>query len=110
MPVPVEFVPTETWLLEEPLEAVLTAVAFETEDVAVERFDDEALLVSTRASGTHAHVSVLHRRESVAGVSTAATPADPDGPLRASFQHDSTPRTDSVKRALHPFRRGAFEH
>ena len=110
MPVPVEFAPTETWVLEEPLEAVLAAVDFETDHVAVERSDGEALLVSTRASGARAHLAVLHRRDAVAGVSTDAASTGLERPLRASFQHDATPRTDSVKRALHPFRRRTLQH
>ena len=113
MGVPVEFEPTETWVLEGRLEALLEAVRFETDHVAVTRTGGEALLESTRAAGTYAHVAVLHRRESLAGVSTNATAAndgDGDGPLRASFQHGSTTRTDSVKRALQPYRRLTLDH
>ena len=114
MGVPVEFTPTETWVLEGRLEALLEAVRFETDHVAVTRAGGEALLESTRAAGTYAHVAVLHRRDVLAGVSTAATAAtdgeEEEGPLRASFQHDSTPRTDSVKRALQPYRRLTLDH
>lgn len=110
MAVRVEFEPASTWMLDERLEALLEAVRFETDHVAVEVAGGEALLVSTEASGVHAHVAVLHRRDSLGGVSTAAPPGT-DDPLRASFQHDSTPRTDSVKRALYPFRlRRPLEH
>ena len=113
MGVPVEFELTETWVLESRLEALLEAVRFETDHVAVTRAGGEALLESTRAAGTYAHVGVLHRRDVLAGVSTAATAAtdgEEDGPLRASFQHDSTPRTDSVKRAIQPYRRLTLDH
>lgn len=105
-----EFDPTETWLLEDRLEDLLEAVRYETDHVSITRSDDEALLESTQASGTYGHIAVLHHRESVGEASTTAGDTDGDGLVRASYQHEDSPRTDSVQRALEPFRQATLDH
>lgn len=114
MGVPVEFEPTETWLLEEELAELLAAIRFETDHVDVSEAGGEALLESTRTSGTHAHLAVLHRRDCIDGTSTTDGSDAGNEPLedgiRASFQHDSSPRTYSVQCALEPYRRRTLEH
>lgn len=104
-----EFDPTETWLLEDRLEDLLEAVRYETDHVAITRSGDEALLESTQASGTYGHIAVLHYRESVGEASTVGDEED-RGLVRASYQHEHSPRTDSVQRALEPFRRATLQH
>jgi len=104
--VAVEFEPAETWVLEGDLESLLEAVRFETDHIDVTEAGGEALLESTRAPGTYGHIAVLHRRASVeAPTGEVGETGDGEPPIRASFQHDFSPRTDSVKRALVPFRR-----
>ena len=105
-----EFDLTETWLLEDRLENLLEAVRYETDHVAIIRSGDEALLESTQTSGTYGHIAVLHHRESVGEVSTMAGTERDGGLVRASYQHQESPRTDSVQRALEPFRRTTLEH
>lgn len=97
-------------MLEGYLEVLLEVVRFETDHVAVRRNRGEALLESTRVAGTYAHLAVLHRRDAVGGAATSATPGDENSPLRASYQHRSTPRIDRFMRALQSFRRSTCEH
>lgn len=101
------FEPIETWALEGDLRALLEAIRFETDHIEITDRDGEALLESTKASGTYGHIAVLHRREAVGGVETDLDCSDP---LRVSFQHESTPRTESVQRALTPFRQETIRH
>lgn len=105
-----EFSPTETWLLEEPLSILLEAVRYETEHVSITEFGDEALLESTQAPGTYGHIAVLHRRDSLGDVSTTPDDQEHEQLVRASFHHDDSPRTASVQRALAPFRVATIEH
>lgn len=105
-----EFDPTETWLLEERLEILLEAVRYETDHVEISHSGDEALLASTQASGTYAHIAVLHHRDAIGEVSTAGDGEGDRGLVRASYQHQDSPRTDSVQRALEPFRRTTLDH
>ena len=105
-----DFDPTETWLLEERLEMLLEAVRYETDHVEISRSGDEALLASTQASGTYAHIAVLHHREAVGGVSTTSGGEGDRELVRASYQHEDSPRTDAVQRALEPFRRATLDH
>lgn len=105
-----EFDPTETWLLEERLEVLLEAVRYETDHVEISRSDDEALLASTQASGTYAHIAVLHHRAAVGEAATVEEGEADRGLVRASYQHEDSPRTASVQRALEPFRRATLDH
>jgi hypothetical protein len=105
--VPVEFEPIETWLLDERPELLLEVVRFETDDVVATESGGKVLLESTEASGSDGHIAVLHRRDSIAGI---ATVADGDRAVRASFQHDSSPRTYSLRKALEPYRLATIEH
>lgn len=105
-----EFSPTETWLLEEPLSILLEAVRYETDHVSITESDGEALLESTQAPGTYGHIAVLHRRDSLGGVSTVPDDPADERLVRASFQHDDSPRTASVQRALQPYRVATVEH
>lgn len=105
-----EFDPVETWLLEERLEILLEAVRYETDHVEISRSGNEALLASTQASGTYAHIAVLHHRDAVGEASTTGDAEGDRGLVRASYQHEDSPRTDRVQRALEPFRRTSLDH
>lgn len=105
-----EFEPTETWLLDESLSILLEAVRYETDHVSITESGGEALLESTQAPGTYGHIAVLHERDGLGGVSTVPEDTRDERHVRASFQHDDSPRTVSVQRALEPFRVATIEH
>lgn len=96
MSVPVGFEPIETWLLEERRRSLLDVVRFGTDRVVVTGSGGKALLWSTEAPGTYGHVAVLHRCDSLAGISTVADARGvatlEDGDRRFARASSTTPR------------------